>query len=120
VDLSEDGTVFPRGHWATARDERQFYGSPQAKTTDGNFGWPSNKPGASGLTVMPENKPTTGPMTTQPVRSPVIPETSSVGKLTREPRPAQKFAKTQAISAEKAKTTRLDSLRKQRAALKEE
>jgi hypothetical protein len=68
---------------------------------------------------MPKNKPTTGPMSTQPVRYAVIPMISSVGKATRAPQPTQKSAKTEAIRVEKARMTRLNSLRKQREALKE-
>jgi hypothetical protein len=67
---------------------------------------------------MPKNKPT-GPMSTQPVRSAVIPMISSVGEVTKGSQPTQKSTKTEAISVEKAKTTRLNSLRKQRQALKE-
>jgi hypothetical protein len=79
----------------------------------------SNKPGRSALSVMPENKPTTGPMSTQPVRCTETPMISSVGKVTSASQPAKKSARTEAISAEKAKTTRLNSLRKQRQALKQ-
>jgi hypothetical protein len=70
------------------------------------------------LSIMTKNKPTTGPMSTQPVRCPEIPMISSVGKVTRAPQPAQKSTKTEAISVEKARITRLNSLREQREALK--
>jgi hypothetical protein len=79
----------------------------------------SNKPSRRALSIMPKNKPTTGPMSTQPVRYAVIPMISSVGKATRAPQPTQKSAKTEAIRVEKARMTRLNSLRKQREALKE-
>lgn len=68
---------------------------------------------------MPKNKPTTGPMSTQPVRCAVIPMISSVGKATKAPQPTQKSTKTEAVRVEKARITRLNSLRKQREALKE-
>jgi hypothetical protein len=66
---------------------------------------------------MPENKPTAGPMSTQPVRCAVIPMIASLGEATRAAQPLRKSRKTEA-SVEKAKTTRLNSLRKQRQALK--
>ena len=67
---------------------------------------------------MPKNKPTTGPMRIQPIRDSVIPMMSSVGKAA--PQPKQKPTKTEVaqIGLEKARITRLNSLRKQREALK--
>ena len=67
---------------------------------------------------MPKNKPITGPMRLQPIRDSVIPMMSSVGKVKRAPQSKQEPTKTEAISVEKARITRLNSLRKQREALK--
>lgn len=70
---------------------------------------------------MPTNKTTIGPMRTQPIvrasilTAPMIP---TVGMATRAPQPKQEPTKTEAIRIEKARITRLNSLRKHREALK--
>jgi hypothetical protein len=80
-----------------------------------------NELGRNELSAMPRNKPIIGPMRTQPIARASImatPMTPMVRRVTKAQQPKQEPTKTQAIRAEKARITRLSSLRKQREALK--
>jgi hypothetical protein len=98
--------------------DAQHTGKPWMGSARTGFACHSNKLGRSELATMPKNKPITGPMRLQPIRDSVIPMMSSVGKVKRAPQSKQEPTKTEAISVEKARITRLTSLRKQRHALK--
>jgi hypothetical protein len=71
---------------------------------------------------MPD-KPETGPMRTQPVEhasnvATPVPMRPFAGKSKKAPLPKEKPTWNEAVRATKARITRLNSLRKQRAALK--
>ena len=80
-----------------------------------------NKLGGNALSTMPKTKPTIGPMRTQPAErasTMTTPMQAAVGKVAKVQQPKQGPATTEASRAEKARITRLNSLRKQRRALK--
>jgi hypothetical protein len=74
---------------------------------------------------MPKSKPTlTGPMRTQTIANgstmptPVLPMMPTVGEQSKTRQPTKEPTRMEAIRAAKARMTRLNSLQKQREALK--
>jgi hypothetical protein len=73
---------------------------------------------------MPKNRPTTGPMITQPIErasimpTPVLPMMPTAGKAKTSMGLKQKPTGADGVRIAKAKITRLNSLRKQRDALR--
>ena len=91
----------------------------------GAFNLTLNEFGQSELSSMPKSKPVTGPMRTQPVErasimpTQVLPMMPTTGKKMKStPQPNQKPTRTEAVRVAKTKITRLNSLRKQREALR--
>ena len=82
-----------------------------------------NERGWSELSNMPKDKLTTGPMRTQPterasiISTPVLPMMPTAGKLKKSAQPKPEPTRADEVRAAKARITRRNSLRKQRAAL---
>ena len=80
-----------------------------------------NKFGEDELSAMPKTKPSIGPMRTQPAArasTMTTPMMAAAGRATKAPERKQEPTTTEATRAAKARITRLNSLRKQREALK--
>ena len=82
-----------------------------------------NEFGENALSMMPGSKPAiTGPMRTQPIQHgsivPTLPAMPTIRETTQAPQPKQPPTRMEAVRAAKAKISRRNSLRKQRAAQK--
>ena len=82
-----------------------------------------NEWGWSELSTMPKEELVTGPMRTQPtecasiISTPVLPMMPTVGKFKKAVQPKPEPTRADEVRAAKARITRRNSLRKQRAAL---